>query len=149
MKKYGLDIGDTEKLNKLAYHCFLCGKCSEVCPVGIDGQGIIMDMRRASVASDEGARVNKEYKRTISEKKEYSYRNYRHVTEKSVLFPGCNFPSVYPKTTKVLVELFEKEAGIGVVYDCCGKPIADIGMEDEEERIMQGIQKRMDDAGVT
>ena len=103
-----------------------------------------MDMRRASVASDEGARVNKEYKRTISEKKEYSYRNYRHVTEKSVLFPGCNFPSVYPKTTKVLVELFEKEAGIGVVYDCCGKPIADIGMEDEEERIMQGIQKRMD-----
>ena len=71
------------------------------------------------------------------------------MTEKSVLFPGCNFPSVYPKTTKVLVELFEKEAGIGVVYDCCGKPIADIGMEDEEERIMQGIQKRMDDAGVT
>lgn len=149
LKKYGLDIGDTEKLNKLAYHCFLCGKCSEVCPVGIDGQGIIMDMRRASVASDEGARVNKEYKRTISEKKEYSYRNYRHVTEKSVLFPGCNFPSVYPKTTKVLVELFEKEAGIGVVYDCCGKPIADIGMEVEEEHIMQGIQKRMDDAGVT
>ena len=27
LKKYGLDIGDTEKLNKLAYHCFLCGKC--------------------------------------------------------------------------------------------------------------------------
>ena len=26
-----------------------------------------------------------------------------------MLFPGCNFPSVYPKTTKVLVELFEKE----------------------------------------
>ena len=22
LKKYGLDIGDTEKLNKLAYHCF-------------------------------------------------------------------------------------------------------------------------------
>ena len=40
LKKYGLDIGDTEKLNKLAYHCFLCGKCSEVCPVGIDGQGM-------------------------------------------------------------------------------------------------------------
>ena len=47
------------------------------------------------------------------------------------------------------MELFEKEAGIGVVYDARGKPIADIGMEDEEERIMQGIQKRMDDAGVT
>ena len=27
LKKYDLTIGDTEKLSKMAYHCFLCGKC--------------------------------------------------------------------------------------------------------------------------
>ena len=32
LKKYDLTIGDTEKLSKMAYHCFLCGKCSKVCP---------------------------------------------------------------------------------------------------------------------
>lgn len=26
LKKYGIDIGDTEKLKELSYHCFLCGK---------------------------------------------------------------------------------------------------------------------------
>ena len=25
LKKYGIDIGDTEKLKELSYHCFLCG----------------------------------------------------------------------------------------------------------------------------
>lgn len=38
LKKYGIDIGDTEKLKELSYHCFLCGKCTEVCPIGIDGR---------------------------------------------------------------------------------------------------------------
>ena len=35
LKKYGIDIGDTEKLKELSYHCFLCGKCTEVCPENI------------------------------------------------------------------------------------------------------------------
>ena len=36
LKKYDLTIGDTEKLSKMAYHCFLCGKCSKVNPLGTD-----------------------------------------------------------------------------------------------------------------
>lgn len=147
--KYKIDIGDTDRLNELAYHCFLCGKCTEVCPVDIDGRAVIAKMRREQVKEDNGEYVNKKYKRTVSEKKEYLYRNYRHVTEKSVLFPGCNFPSVYPKTTKKIVELLEERAGIGVVYDCCGKPIADLGMEEEEVKIVTGIEERLKKAGVT
>ena len=42
LKKYGIDIGDTEKLKELSYHCFLCGKCTEVCPIGIDGRDYIL-----------------------------------------------------------------------------------------------------------
>lgn len=141
--KYGIDIGDTDRLNELAYHCFLCGRCSEVCPVGIDGRQAVVDMRRAQVKQDGGAFVNKKYKRMVSEKKDYQYRNYRHITEKSVLFPGCNFPSVYPKTTKKLAGLLWETAGIGTVYECCGKPIADIGMEEEEKNITQGIEERL------
>lgn len=149
LDKYGIDIGDTERLNELAYHCFLCGRCSEVCPVGIDGRQVVADMRRRQVSEDAGAYVNKRYKRMISEKKEYLYRNYRHVTEKSVLFPGCNFPSVYPKTMKELAKLLQERAGIGTVYECCGKPIADIGMADQEKKILREIGKRLSDAGVT
>lgn len=141
--KYGIDIGDTERLNELAYHCFLCGRCSEVCPVGIDGRQVVSDMRREQVKQDRGAFVNKRYKRMISEKKDYQYRNYRHITENSILFPGCNFPSVYPKTTKRLSELLREYAGAGTVYECCGKPIADIGMEEAEKKILQRIKERL------
>ena len=42
LKKYGIDIGDTEKLKELSYHCFLCGKCTEVCPENIDGREYII-----------------------------------------------------------------------------------------------------------
>lgn len=149
LEKYGIDIGDAARLNELAYHCFLCGRCSEVCPVGIDGRQVVADMRRRQVSEDAGAYVNKKYKRMISEKKDYLYRNYRHITEKSVLFPGCNFPSVYPKTTKRLAKILLERAGIGTVYDCCGKPIADIGMAEQEEKILQEIEGRLFGAGVT
>lgn len=149
LDKYGIDIGDTDRLNELAYHCFLCGRCSEVCPVGIDGKQVVLKMRRTQVKKDGGSFVNKKYKRMISEKKDYQYRNYRHVTEKSVLFPGCNFPSVYPKTTKKLSDLLREKAGIGTVYECCGKPVADIGMEEDEKRIVQGIEDRLFSENVT
>ncbi len=147
--KYGIDIGDTKRLNELAYHCFMCGRCSEVCPVGIDGRQVVSDMRRHQVSEDAGQFVNKNYKRMISEKREYLYRNYRHAAGKSVMFPGCNFPSVYPKTTKKLVQLLWERAGIGTVYDCCGKPIADIGMAWQEEKILHEIESRLIQAGVT
>jgi Fe-S oxidoreductase len=149
LSKYKIDIGDTEALKELAYHCFLCGKCTQVCPIGIDGKEIILNLRRESVKEDNEVNVRKTYKRTIAEKLDYSYRNYRHVTKKSVLFPGCNFPSLYPKTTEILAELLETEAGIGIVYDCCGKPISDLGMADEEQKILRKIENRLVDEGVT
>lgn len=149
LSKYGIDIGDTDRLDELAYHCFLCGRCSEVCPLDIDGRKVVADMRRRQVKEDQGAFVNRKYKRMISEKKDYLYRNYKHAEKKSVLFPGCNFPSVYPKTTKKLAELLRDGAGIGIVYECCGKPIADIGMEDQEALIVREIESRLLAEGVT
>lgn len=143
LKKYGIDIGDTDRLRELAWHCFLCGKCTEVCPAGIDGRGVIMDMRRGLAAEDGGAFVSRKYKRTVSEKQDYLFRNYKHGAKKRVLFPGCNFPSVYPKTTRALVKLLEERAGIGVIYECCGKPIADLGLEGQEKTIIQELERRL------
>ena len=56
LDRYGIDIGDTEKLQKLAMHCFLCGKCSRVCPKGIDGRGVILEMRSQAAARNGGRR---------------------------------------------------------------------------------------------
>jgi len=148
LTKYGIDICDTEKLKELAYHCFLCGTCSSVCPVGIDGRGLILDMRRERASSDEITSIEAAYKGLIAEKRNYRFRNWRHVTSGTVFFPGCNFPSMYPKTNAAIVKLFEKH-GIGTVYECCGKPIAELGLAEDEETIIRRIRKRLEDSGVT
>ncbi len=149
LDKYKIDLGDVESLEKLAYHCFLCGKCSEVCPVGIDGKALIQKLRNEQVKKTEGKVVEKEYGMLLLEKKNYLFRNHRHASSGSVLFPGCNFPSFYPKTTDRLIGLLKEKAGIGVIYDCCGKPVAELGFEDQEKRIIEGLEKRFEKAGVT
>ena len=162
LAKYGLDISNTEKLKELAYHCFLCGKCSESCPVGIDGRGIILKMRQDAVVENGGKVPEKGYGILLLEKKEYLFRNYRHVkalennndkgvcseSKKSVFFPGCNFPSFYPKTNEKLISALE-EYGIGVVFDCCGKPIAELGLKGQEEKIIKGIENRLKENSIT
>lgn len=41
-----------------------------------------------------------------------------------------------------------KKKGIGTVYDCCGKPIAELGLAVQEERIIRQIDERLKKAGV-
>ena len=148
LSKYGIDICDTDRLKELAYHCFLCGKCTRVCPVGIDGRGMIMEMRCERASSDEHALIEETYKGLIGEKRNYRFRNWKHVTSGSIFFPGCNFPSMYPKTNKLLSKLFA-ENGIGTVYECCGKPIAELGLAEDEERIINSIREKLKEASVT
>lgn len=149
LRKYKIDIGDRRKLEKLAYHCFLCGRCTQVCPKGIDGREEILNIRREKAKKCQGKPQEKGYGMLLVEKKEYLFRNYRKAAGKSVLFPGCNFPSFFPKTTKKLAEVLKERAGMGVVYDCCGKPVAELGMEEQEEKIIRGIDERLKKRGIT
>lgn len=149
LKKYGINIGDVEKLEELAYHCFLCGKCTEVCPVGIDGKEVILNIRENQVKKSGGNVAEKGYGMLIKEKQNYIFQNYRHIKgSKSVLFPGCNFPSYYPKTTRKIMDLLREKANIGTVFECCGKPIAELGLKSGEEQILERINGRLDEAGI-
>ena len=148
LNKYQMDIGDAERVEELAYHCFLCGKCKTVCPAGIDGREVFLEKRRELVTANKGKVAADGYDMLIKEKQNYIFRNYRNLTSGSVLFPGCNFPSFYPQTTKKLSALLKKEAGIGTVYDCCGKPIAELGLKAQEEKIIERMNRELKEAGV-
>lgn len=148
LEKYKLDLSEGQRLKELAYHCFLCGRCRQVCPKGIDGREIMLAFRRQRVKEGGEALPEKGYGMLLKEKREYLFRNYRHTSGKRVLFPGCNFPSFYPKTLKKLSRTLEEKAGIGMIIDCCGKPVAELGLEKEERRITEELQKRLDEQGV-
>lgn len=154
LAKYGIDIGDSLKLKELAFHCFLCGKCTSVCPLGIDGRETVLGYRRERAESDERPWIEKTYKGLIKEKRDYKFSNWKRVTQSDgvptgvAFFPGCNFPSMYPKTNAKLVKLFG-DRGIGTVYECCGKPVAELGLAEDETRIIEKIRARLSENGIS
>ena len=147
LKKYQQDIGTVEKIPELAYHCFLCGRCTEVCPKGIDGREVLLNMRRQQVRENQGKMAEKGYGILLTEKQNYMFRNYRHPG-KSALFPGCNFTGTYPETTKYLIRLLKEQADIGMIYDCCGKPVAEMGLEKQEEKMIDRLNMRLKQLGI-
>ena len=152
LKKYGLDLESFSRHPELAYHCFLCGECTACCPRDIDGREIALDLRRQRIREAGGFRRLPEagaQRLLLAEKKDYLFRSYRHASSGSVLFPGCNFPSFYPETTKLLSELLWEQAGIGTILDCCGKPIAELVLEENSRSISGSLTERLRRAGVT
>lgn len=142
LTKYHLDFSNPKRLQKLQYHCFLCGKCTEVCPVGVDGRSYMLNLRKMTAEEKDGKVPG--YKMLQWEKKDYRYRNYTHGNAKSVLFPGCNYPSFYPETMRRLMEIMEQH-GIGTIFDCCGKPIEEIGAQND---IAGKLNDRLKERGV-
>lgn len=140
LKKYKIDLAGLSVRPELAYSCFLCGRCKEVCPKDIDGARIALLERR--MQTDRSS-----YQGLLWEKNPYKFANYRKGKRKSVLFPGCNFTAFYPKTTKYLEQLMKRH-GIGTVYDCCGKPVFELGFGQDAERNLEGIRSRLEADGV-
>lgn len=159
LKKYDIDLSEFEKRNDLAYNCFMCGKCKLVCPKDIDGRLIAKKMRDKEVIENNGKLSEKGYKGLIFEKRNYIFKNYKNVdikedgaenlkNGKSVLFTGCNFLSYMPDTANRLMQEM-KMRGIDVIFDCCGKPIYELGLNSESEEIIKNLQKRIDKYGIT
>ena len=147
LEKYGIDLPVLKEKPELAYHCFLCGTCGCVCPKGIDGKEIALDSRRKLVEDGGGKLLDNSYDGLLLEKNPYKFANYRHSKKKAVFFTGCNFPSFFPKTTDKLVEEFAKY-DVGVVYDCCGKPIEELGLVSEAAGIIERINWKLKESGV-
>ena len=148
LQKYKLDLQSFGEHPELAYHCFLCGECTRAYPKKIDGREVALQLRRDSVEAGGGKIPEKGYGALIAEKKDYLFRNQKKAGKKSVLFPGCNFPSFFPETTEYLVKLLKDTADIGVLYDCCGKPVSELGLAREDQQGMDKLKQRIDALGI-
>lgn len=67
-------------------------------------------------------------KLTAFEKTNYLFKNWRHASAGSVVFPGCGFPSFFPKTLAALKDTLCPVSGVSFALDCCGLPLA--GLKD-------------------
>lgn len=145
LTKYNMDLHEFSKRDDLAYNCFLCNDCKIVCPKDIDGSKISLALRNSWKDKNY---IEKKYKALLFEKKNYIFKNYKHSNTKSILFPGCNFSSFYPNAVKKIADIFRKEYNIGIAFDCCGKPIAELEIKDYEENIIKNLEKNMELYGI-
>lgn len=76
------------------------------------------------------------------EKGHYPFKRYPKVCCETVLFPGCAFPSQFPRTMDVLAGLCRAH-GIGIAYDCCGHPLDGFGVEGGTDRVLGGVERRL------
>lgn len=145
LTKYDMDLQEFSKRENLAYNCFLCNDCKIVCPKDIDGAKISLALRNNWKDKDS---IEKKYKALLFEKKNYIFKNYKHSNTKSILFPGCNFSSFYPNATKKIANILKKEYNIGIAFDCCGKPVAELGIKEYEDNIIKNIEKNLELYGI-
>lgn len=145
LRKYGLTHGlrDLNRLRELSFHCYMCGECERYCPVGINGKAITQAIRIEQAEENAGMPGINGYEKLIEEKVDYLYKNYQHANSRTVLFMGCNFPAYYPESAKRLSRVFQEKYGIGTVYECCGKPVMELGAQKLAQRSIEAIRNRM------
>lgn len=147
LQKYDMDLDVFAKKPEVSYGCFLCQKCSNVCPVNIRGEQIAVAHRASLVDKNNGKVPAKGYGLTIWEKNDYKYKSYKLVKSESVIMPGCNFSAFYPRTTEKL-EQIALDNNMGVLYECCAKPVYELGMVDKALSNLRKVEERLKSAGV-
>ena len=147
LKKYNMNIKDYSSQPDLAYNCYLCGECKRVCPVDLDGRQLSLNLREKRI--EEGYNLYSDgYRILLMEKRNYIFKNYKNANSKIAFFPGCNFPAYFPDTTKFISQTLKEDFGISTVFDCCGKPIADLNMRREKESIRTRLNNKFKELGI-
>lgn len=78
----------------------------------------------------------------VAEKGHYPFKAWPDSKVETLLFPGCSFPSYFPRTTDAIVELC-RGWGMGVAYDCCGKSLKGYGEAQLGARVLSGLTRRL------
>ena len=82
-------------------------------------------------------------KLTVFEKTNYLFKNWRHASAGSVVFPGCGFPSFFPKTLAALKDELRHASGVSFVLDCCGLPLEGLkGLEAYRAELLR-VEERL------
>ena len=139
------------EVRKMTEICLMCGKCVEVCPLGIESLNIKM-AQRANISyrmkSDFGYLERlRDYETTsqqviVSESKSESVSESESKSEsKIVYFAGC-MSHLTPKITRSMVKIFEEAKENYEFLDkngsiCCGRPMMLTGKVNEAKSLIE------------
>lgn len=136
----------------IPYLCTMCGRCSAVCPEGLDPCGMIKELRSGMVEESiplpgNAEQVYIDQKYPLSG--EFAYvKSAPSGNTEMMFFPGCGLaaysPEILGKTWKWVKE---NVPDCGLFLSCCGCPTSSLGDERGEQRVMRRIRATLDKLG--
>ena len=138
-----------KRIEEISDKCLLCGKCSAVCPVGVEGDKIRIAQRSTRKYNLSPDYSNIDEKKLIERYNKFVTTNNTFVSQsknqKVLYFAGCMTsltPAISKSTLSVLrkagvrYEIMDKDGGI-----CCGRPMLMAGrLEQAEEMVKKNTE---------
>ncbi len=122
-----------------AFSCALCGCCEAVCPVGLSPKEMFAAGRRSAVTTGEFSVDAYRYlfpdrkDNLMNVYREFAGVDYDDIAVKgeaaSCFFPGCTLMTYAPELTREVFSRLRDGCGCGGMFtECCGRPLADLGL---------------------
>ncbi len=134
-----------------AFSCTLCGGCEAVCPAGLSPMELFAAGRRAAAKGnlddyrylfpDRANNLMNVYRR-------YSGIDYSDLAPPgetaSAFFPGCTMLTYAPDLTREVFARLRDAGGCGgLIGECCGKPLAQLGLAPRADATAAGLLARL------
>lgn len=142
-----------------AFSCTLCGGCEAACPEGLSPKGLFAEGRRQAVNA--GECCLDEYRYLFPDRENSLMNVYRRFSgidysdielkgeADSAFFPGCTLLTYAPDLTReVYARLRDGCGSIGLMSDCCGKPLSQLGLPQRADKATRKLVARIKEHNV-
>jgi Fe-S oxidoreductase len=135
-----------------AFLCTNCGACNGLCPSGLSPADALLGVKHRLLALGRVPRpiwsAVRSARRFVSLSHGVFFAHY--APSATVFWPGCGLGAMSPRLVNGTMKLLRDhvDPDMGMVLDCCGEPLYQLGDLDGVEKLLQKVGRALETSGV-